>query len=63
MNAESTLESPNYNGVSDKTDTYPVKESQTSGELAATSFSYPVEEPEPLEDELAAERGGDGDLL
>ena len=56
MNAEqSTLESSNYNGVSDTTDAYPVEESQTSAdEFAATSFSNRVEEPEPSEDELAA---------
>jgi hypothetical protein len=45
LNAEtSTLESPSYNGVSDRTDADPIEESQTSAdELAANSF-YPVED-------------------
>ena len=54
LNAELlTVEASNYSCLSDNTDTYDPKDSNTlADELALTLSLYPVEEPESLADEL-----------
>jgi hypothetical protein len=47
-----SLEEFFYNRISD-TDAYPAEESQTSLDKPDASFSYPVEEPEAPDNELA----------